>query len=1250
MKVTPIADPIPGERILAVFPTPAVVIPDWRRRLNLFTGRTLSDVALRTEQGERTGRLATRGQMVSPGVVQGLEAALEMPADDVSPIVLHVGAGSGLTALGEDVGLATPRAFPLSLLGAPPAIGIAILVLQPAAFIESEALDPADPCAQDPGADAFSDDVWVDASQLVLVPWPDDPTAFPLPTAGPQLRNRLAHAIFEKETQLGLDDVLPWEEKGVPLGVLAFGGDGKPLFLDRFSVVRAGGRAKRHTSLLAAAGLVANQRGTRFGWQARIQQLAEQTIDQGQRNLAPAARLAELAFLPPVGVLPKDSMIFGGGTVTNQFFPPGAVLVAAPVPLEQLDEAIDRSTSLAPIDLGDVAAAAEPLIVLVPVPQAVYEPTLLVHEEPDPLFASTIASLETERGQWLARRHFNRDRGDAINRSISGPATASLFPTVDPDAVVGETESADPADTADEDARGTTVAGSTITVSAIAALVADFTARGLFTAADLTLPNGLQGLIDLIESKHLDKANDVIDITFLRTQTDIYRLRQQMLDESSATRLATSPALASIAKGTSAVAVRDDLNRFFQSIKDQKVSAASGSNNPVVSTASTSFVPLVNMATLSLPTFSVFGLNTTFSDAASAASVVKAVGGAAQLSVAGLQAARPLVPTTQIVNLESSASSILPIQSLVQKGHIIGASPIIGQAFQIRSVSVAERIEQSRAQEGRNYALANRVEALNNIDAIGIVVGDLPVPGVLVRDAQNNPQYDTKTKLPQRAQLTFDQVRQLDLGAKGKGIATLLDDSASTDADEAALFSDTVNILESTVITLRAVEGRIAAYQRAADAAHDTLSALQDAINGFTDRLTAIAGQLVRVRHDLGTANALLADEVARVANVNARRTAVIRDRVQFLAFQRPRAAEALVPGVPARAIDPGLTVSPLPACLAHHGEAPPELHEMVAVLREAPLRWFLHVPKVLDQLDRLELLHGTIQTAKARATLLAQPVARAAPLTFLVPKAVSVFGDAIARATQVQRTIVNDARATAAGINLAALANLSWKESREQAVQVLTIGDLVEGGHGHSEIGRQASEELENITDVANCLYTRVGSVTPALRLRWAQLLSQYDTGVSLRNLSALPGWGDVPALERQEMQILVDWLYSRIDASVPEASTVIHDLARVCILLASHAPVNQIIAGDLAAEQNVVRGGTISVRADPGRVRLGMQVVLFSNNQSVARGVVEDLRGGNAIARILDTQADSVRVAAGARAHFLEAGEVGAPRFRIG
>jgi hypothetical protein len=132
--------------------------------------------------------------------------------------------------------------------------------------------------------------------------------------------------------------------------------------------------------------------------------------------------------------------------------------------------------------------------------------------------------------------------------------------------------------------------------------------------------------------------------------------------------------------------------------------------------------------------------------------------------------------------------------------------------------------------------------------------------------------------------------------------------------------------------------------------------------------------------------------------------------------------------------------------------------------------------------------------------------------------------------------------------------------------------------------------------------------------------------------------------------MQIRVDWLYSRIDASVPEASTVIHDLARVCILLASHAPVNQIIAGDLAAEQNVVRGGTISVRADPGRVRLGMQVVLFSNNQSVARGVVEDLRGGNAIARILDTQADSVRVAAGARAHFLEAGEVGAPRFRIG
>ena len=102
MKVTPIANPLSGEHVAGVQPP---LKPDvdagWHRRLNLFTGRTLSDTALKAEQDGRGGRLANRGQMVSPGVVSGLETQLEQGVDGAW--FCHVGAGLGLAATGEDV-------------------------------------------------------------------------------------------------------------------------------------------------------------------------------------------------------------------------------------------------------------------------------------------------------------------------------------------------------------------------------------------------------------------------------------------------------------------------------------------------------------------------------------------------------------------------------------------------------------------------------------------------------------------------------------------------------------------------------------------------------------------------------------------------------------------------------------------------------------------------------------------------------------------------------------------------------------------------------------------------------------------------------------------------------------------------------------------------------------------------------------------------------------------------------------------
>src|SRR5204863_9330908 len=77
---------------------------------------------------------------------------------------------------------------------------------------------------------------------------------------------------------------------------------------------------------------------------------------------------------------------------------------------------------------------------------------------------------------------------------------------------------------------------------------------------------GLTQFAALLQTKS-DTANDKIDLGFLRIQTDIYRTRQKMLSTEAATRLAVSPALASIAQGVSALATKEDLDGFLKNAK-----------------------------------------------------------------------------------------------------------------------------------------------------------------------------------------------------------------------------------------------------------------------------------------------------------------------------------------------------------------------------------------------------------------------------------------------------------------------------------------------------------------------------------------------------------------------------------------------------------------------------------------------------------------------------------------------------------
>jgi hypothetical protein len=120
---------------------------------------------------------------------------------------------------------------------------------------------------------------------------------------------------------------------------------------------------------------------------------------------------------------------------------------------------------------------------------------------------------------------------------------------------------------------------------------------------------------------------------------------------------------------------------------------------------------------------------------------------------------------------------------------------------------------------------------------------------------------------------------------------------------------------------------------------------------------------------------------------------------------------------------------------------------------------------------------------------------------------------------------------------------------------------------------------------------------------------------------------------IERHNMQRLVDWLYSRIVSEYSEAQEMISDLTRVALLCASHAPVNQLIAGYLPAPVTVRPGSRVQVAVDLTRVRIGMAVSMVSTGATLVRGRVADISGGQVTAEVHTVIGTSVQLDKGTR-----------------
>ena len=1249
MKVNPILNSLDGERVVAVDPPLKPNLEtDWRRRLNLYTGRSLSDTALTIEQDGRAGRLATRGQMVSAGVVSGLEIDFEQvprtPTDDDprSEVFFYkINSGFGIAASGEDVMLprklqvdhGSTRVYaPTTLLEPDPRIeetvpgegralvartlgprladlsadakaGLpraGILVLQPVVAEVVADLDDTDPCEQDPQNFAFEDWELIDGARLVLYAWPTEWT--PLPAPDSRWRNRLAYTIFEQEAMLGVDELFPWEELGVPIALVGFDADLKPQFVDRFSVVRAGGKPRARTPLL-------NSGGNAFLWRARLQQFAEQIADP-RLSTHPIGEVAEqFRFLPPAGLLPRAAVDFVFSDDPNidpmareNFFPNNYFLEAAPVPMEQLDVAIEASASLLPLDtfVGDQVQ------VLVPVPEIWYHPKLLKKELVASQFQEAIDTFTARETESLHRRKIVRAKQKAIQKGATGKEPVYADPDPEGEIVL------DPP----EEAFGIEPGSNPPVVGAIRDLKTKLRGLGAFINSDVDRLDelGLEEFIRFLDDK-VRRANDRIDFGFLSAQTDIYRIRQVVLGNDAGTRLATSPSLATISQGESARATRDDLKAFSDRIKP----AAGGGPPPVAAPP-----PQPNAAFLKV------------SGGAGAAQISKQSKKA--FSAFSLEAALQAESSITLSGTKQTTAQVLTaaaagVPSLFQARpatheDVIEQSPIVGEFIDFRTVTIAARLEESQSAESRRYAVGGKHQVLSDLIDLDINIDDLDVPGVVDTQVAGNNKPNVKFAAFRNA---ANRARIL------QEVITGVHDPVPENADEGAFFSVGVRALDHTIGILRKIEGRIQSYRAAIAACQDTLVDLRELAGKVAQRLQAIEDGLAEARHDLAVAKALLVEEQSRVKAINDRRRLVLEQHVSFFAYRRPRTADLLAEA-PVRALEAGLTEAPVPACLSHDVAVPSELRAMVELLRQVPIKWLVYVHPLLDKLDRVDVLRETVQTSVTRAQVQLQVTRASSP---------GLMSKAIDSVLVAQHAVISKRRVEIANLDLGEFFDQNWKVMRQQAVEAVSLASLIEAGHGRSDVAAEATRELNDITHIAGCLYRMFSEVLPAIRLDWAQRLSQFDAPVNLRNLSSLPHWGEkgsdgedvIPFLDRRQMQILADWLYQRVDPLQPEAVSLIDDVVRICILLASHAPVNQIVAGHVPKPITVTRGGRVELAAvDFTRLRVGMHALMYSGNEIVARGVVDDLSSSQVVAHVVNTAQASVSLAQNARVEFGE------------
>ncbi|MBZ0314897.1 MAG: hypothetical protein K8L91_00660, partial [Anaerolineae bacterium] len=596
------------------------------------------------------------------------------------------------------------------------------------------------------------------------------------------------------------------------------------------------------------------------------------------------------------------------------------------------------------------------------------------------------------------------------------------------------------------------------------------------------------------------------------------------------------------------------------------------------------------------------------------------------VSTAILTGVQPIAPSVLSTVVSQPVLSVTGIEgayiqpyNVSSVANIVGETPIVGAAL-IRTASIASRFTEPAAPEATRYSASTQHDVVKSFVNLPIALDGLTIPQ---RTVANN-------------QVSTTMVNLVDFRTTPGNLVSFLNPVVPGATDESHYFSAGVDVLDNAVASLRVLEGRVEGYKQARALAQEALNEVRRQTNLANATLGTIEDALAEARHDVTVGRALLAEETARVTAINRRRFLIIRNHVQYLVFCRPRAVDVLL-DTPVRYVDPGLTALPVPSCLSQNVAVPEELRMLVNLLRDVPVKWLPPVLPLIAQLDKVSVLQDTIVGAQQKAQT--KVLQTQAVVAQALQSSAGLFGESISNVYSAQARVVSDSRATLVQMDTKQLKVENWSNTVEFVAAALSPGDLMDAAHGRIELAQQTAQHLDNIAKVAACLYAEFGAVLPAIRLGWAERLSQYDTPVILKNLANLPRWHEIEFTDRREMQQLVDWLFQQVDNQQREAYDIMNDLIRVCILLASHAPVNQIIAGHVPKPVVVRPGHLVNLGGDILKLNVGMHVLMYQGNTVAARGIVEDLGKQGIATRVTQTITESVQLEQNAQVHYVSA-----------